>query len=819
MRALSGLAQDARYGVRLLRRQPGFAFLSVLTMAVGIGAASTLFSVTYGVLLRPYPWPNAGRLVRVSETRPGARTSLPPLMTNASFLAWRDAPATVEGLAAYDDDDLTLTEGSTSSRLHVIRTSAALFDVLGVRPALGAVFPAADETDGRQRVLVLSDGLWRSRFGGSSGVIGQTVRLDGEAYTIIGVMPRGFYFPTPEAQAWRPYVMRPVGGPDPNTRNVALFDAVALLREGVTPAQAAAEGTARSRSAPDLGIVAMAIFGTHNPPDIEVVPYAEAVTAGVRQALLALMSAVALLLATAVANVAGLQLVRAASRRREVALRASLGAGPVRLLQQLLTENAIVAVAGAIAGLGLAVWLHALLPRLLPADFPRIDDVVLDWHVVAFASAAAACATLAFGMLPAVTARRIALVDVLNDDSLAPVGGGVRSAAGRLRVLIMAGQVAVAVVLIVGASLLTRSVLALSFVDRGFEPRHLVTATLALPDYRFDPARRAAFVDTLLTRLREVPSVQHAAAANVVPLMQREALMAFQMPGPNGMRDVHAASRIVSPGYFAALGMRLVSGRDFTAADTAHSQPVAIVNQAFVREYLDGDPLAATLPSGRDDHSGPTAIVGIVDDVRQRSAADPPQPEIFQSYRQTGGLDISEPVIVVRTEGDPAAFVPALRSFVAEQDPLVVLTGTLTMDERLSASLARPRLYAVLLGTFAILALLVSGIGVFGVLSYAVAQRAREIGVRAALGATPRQIVALVLRQGLWATLGGVAAGLVAAALAAASLRSLLFGIQPYDAVSFLAAPAVLVAVAVVACIAPARRAARIDPLRALRSN
>lgn len=816
---LSDALQDARYGLRLLARQPGFALLSVLTTAIGIGAATTLFSVTYGVLMRPYPWPNADRLVRISETRDGTTRQLPPLATNAVFHTWRDDTSAVAALVAYDDEDLTLADGQSSSQVAVIHTTSALFDALGVRPVLGAVFGPAAETPGQGQVLVLSHDLWRSRFASAPDIVGRTVDLDGLRHEVIGVMPAGFFFPTPDAEAWRPFSVPRVAGDDPAVRRISLFESIALLAPGATPEQAAAEGTARAQAAPELGMVAMAVFGTNNPARVEAVPYVSAVTKEVRPALLALMAAVALLLTTALANVAGMQLVRAAGRRREVALRAALGARGARLARQLLTENALLGLAGGAAGLLLAAWLHTIVPRLLPADFPRLDDVVLDWPVVGFAVAAAVLSTLIFGLLPALTARRLSLVEVLNDDSQAPSGGGLRSPAARLRIVIMAGQVAVAVVLIVGASLLTRTLLAMASVDRGYEPRRLVTAQLVLPDFRYDEARRAAVIEGVLERVRQVPGVRAAAFSNVIPLMQREALMAFDMTGPRGRQQVSAAVRTVSPHYFEALGMRLTAGRDFTDADSETAQGAVIVNRAFVRQYLDGDPLTSTLPLGRDQARPGARIVGVVEDVRQRDATSPPQPELFRPYRQLGGIGTSLPIVVVRTEGDPAALVPTLRALVREQDASIALESVTTMEERLRDSLARPRLYAVLLGTFAGLALLVSGLGVFGVLSYAVAQRSREIGVRAALGATPGRIVRLVLRQGLAATVAGVVVGLAVAAFAVVSMRSLLFGIGPFDVVSFALAPAVLVLVAALACVAPARRAARLDPLKALRSN
>ena len=816
-----GLLHDVRYGLRVLRRQPGGAALGILVTALGIGAVATLFSLVYGVLLRPLPWPDADRLALVTETREGQTRVIPNVTSNATYLAWRDQPATVESLAAFTQGSATVTGGGEAERVSIVSTTASLFATLRAAPVMGAVFTADDELPSNPRVLVISYGLWQRRFGSRSDIVGQSMDLDGVPYRIVGVMPAAFYFPDPAGVAWRPFYIAPVLGKDPNARSVSLFGAIARLRPEATVEQASAEGTARSRTAPDLNMVGIAVFGTRGPATVRATPYLAAITADVKPALLVLFAAVGLLLAGAVANVAGMQLARAVARRREVAIRSALGASAGRLARQLLIENLIVGLAGGLAGLLLTSALHRVLPSILPADFPRLQDVAVDWRVATLALVGAVAASLLFGSLPASLARRLNLVEALTEDNLAPVGASLRTRVSRTRSIIMVGQVAVAALLLVGAALLTRSFVSLLVVDRGFVPHNLLTAQLPLPSRMFTSQRRAALVDQLLDRLRTVPGVTHAAATGVLPLVAGDVMMSMQLPPGPGVREgvtgVQANLRVVSPDYLDALGVRLVDGRSFQSTDSLASERVAVVNRTFVQKYLSGSPFSVQLPL-MNAHS--YRVVGVVDDVRTSRVTDPPQPEIYMTYHQVdAGFETSTPAIIVRTTGDPAELTRTLRSLVREQDRSLAVQSVMTMDARIGTSLARPRLYSVLLGAFAGFALLVSGIGIFGVLSYSVAQRAREIGVRSALGATSRNITALVVRQGLGVTVWGIVVGLGAAFVLARQAGSLLYGVTASDPVSFAVVPIVLLAVAAIACYAPARRAARVDPLSVLKGQ
>lgn len=827
---LAGLTQDLRYGVRLLRRQPGFAAVAILTMALGIGATTVLFSVADGVLLKPLPWSDADRLVRITETRQGRTGRVVGTVSNGTFLAWRDHPSTIEDLGGWLTQTATLTGAGDPIRVSIIPTTPSLFPMLKVRPLIGRLFRDGEGARGEPSLVILSYGLWQERFGARPEIAGHLVQLDDKPYTIVGVMPREFVFPDRETRAWTAWSVPPViaeGGMQVGV----IFRAIARLRAGTTSAQAAAEATSRARSAPDMGFAARALFGAVGPIDVSAVPELQAITADVRPAILVLLAAVALLLITATANVASLQLARATTRRREMAVRAAIGAGQRRIVRQLLIENAIVGLCGGAAGLALAAGLQQLLPSLLPAGFPRLDAVALDMRVLSFALAVSVLASVACGLLPAWHTRRVNLVETLSEDGVAPIGGAMRSPMARTRALIMAGQVAIACMLLVGAALLTRSFVSLVRADRGYDPVNVLTARLPLPP-GYPAERRSQLLEALLERLCVVPGVTHAAYGTALPFVSFGGFTAFTMRSPRNPDvelNVQAAQRVVSPDYFAAMRLRLVAGRTLTDADTTTTPPVIVVNRTFARQYLGERPLGFHIPQRRpraggirfaDEHAD-WEVVGVVDDMRQ-DVDSPLQPEIFASIKQitTGSTNLSfDPILVIRTAADPTTYVSTLHRLVQEQAPALALDSVMTMKDRVMTSLAKPRLYAVVLAWFGVFALLIAGVGLFGVLSFSVAQRTREIGVRCALGAQARDIVALVLRQALWIVGVGVAIGLAAALASVRLLSAFLYGISPRDALTFVAVPIVIVAVAAVACLVPARRAAKVDPLTALRAG
>jgi len=817
---------DARYALRGLRREPGFALVAIVTMALGVGATTTLFSVTYGVLLRPLPWHEAERLVRVSESRSGHVPRIPGTITNGSYLAWRAQRSTVEDIGGWRKVPITATIGSASDpvRIQTAAVTPSLFTILKTPPLRGRLFVDDDAVDGvtpqAKNVVILSYGLWQESFGGRDDAIGGVVRIGDQPYSVVGVMPKAFVFPDRDTRAWTPWaVPSTIGG---GVQRLVIFSALARLRPGVTPQQAAAEATSRAQGAPDPGLTIVALFGGSGPANIAAVPAIQMMTADVRPALLVLLAAVILLLATAAANVASLQLARATTRRREIAIRAAIGAGAGRLARQLIVESALLAGAGGAAGLALATALHRALPAILPADFPRAADVAVDLRVVAFALAVTLATSVACGLLPSLFARRVNLVESLTDGVGATVGG-MRTSTGAARALIMAGQLAIACVLLIGAALLSRSFTALLQADRGYDPTHLLTARLSMPGMTLE--RRTEVLETLTSRLGSLPGVRTAAFGNALPLLTAGGFRAMKMRPPSNPAieiDVNTIQRVVSPGFFAALGLRLTAGRPLAETDGKTSPEVIVVNRSFAAKYLGGRPVGAVVPNlgmcrGNNDR---WEVVGVVDDMRQGSVGDPPQPEVFIPFRQNGCANaVPDPIIVVRTAGDPLPYAAALRSLVREQAAGLVPDAILTMEDRVTANIAKPRLYAVVLGGFSVFAVVIAAVGLFGGLSYAVAQRSREIGVRTALGARPGDIIRLVLRQAVVILAAGLMAGVWLAFAASRSLSAVLYGVTPHDLASFVAVPLGVALVAAIACVVPARRAAKVDPLIVLRSG
>jgi putative ABC transport system permease protein len=816
--AASAVLQDTRYAWRLLRRQPAYAALVIATMALGIAATTVIGSVAYGVLLKPLPWADAPRLVRLYETRQGSTRRFGPIMTNGSFLAWRDSPsATVEALGAWSARSATLSGSGEAQQLRVAGITPGLFEMLGRRPAIGRLFDAGDEQSGRPFIAIVSYGMWQQRFGGRADIVGQTLRLDGTSRTIVGVMPAPFSFPDRDTRAWLPLLISPMAVPGQPGRRIQMFQAVGRLRAGSTPEQAAAEATARARTAGDPGPVAMAVFGSNGPVDVTAVPMLQALIGDVKPAILILLAAVALLLVTATANVTSLQLARATGRRRELAIRAALGAARGRLVRQTLVENLLMGLVGGLAGLALAALMHRALPVLLPADFPRLNDLAFDLRIQALAIAVSLAAGLGCGILPALQVARNDVVPALVDDSLAPVGGGLRSPTARARALIMTGQVAIACILLVGALLLMRSFSGLMGASLGYDAVNLLAARVVLPDADFSPERRLQTLDRIVARITATPGVAGAAFSSVLAFTPGEMLSSFPVRRRDGSQvPVQTGARQVSAGYFKVLGQRIVEGREFTVEDTATSRRVVIVNREFARKYLEGRALDWTLP-GAGDHPEEPLIVGVADDTVRRSVTDAPQPEIYHPVTQSP-IDASTVNVLVRTGSDPRAVVPSLRSIVRETAPGAPLDSIQTMEDLVSGSLSRPRLYAVLLGTFAAFALAIAGVGLFGVLSYTVAQRAREIGVRTALGAQVRDIVGLVVGQSMAIAGAGLALGLVASVWLTSALQKFLYGVTAHDPVSFIVVAGVLFGVAVLASVVPARRAAKVDPVKVLRA-
>ena len=816
---IAGLVQDLRYTIRLQRRRPGPGLVSAITMALGIAASTVLFSIAWGVLVKPLPWPDADRLVRLEERRHGATRQLPGIMTNGPFLAIREAPTTLDAIAAYRAQTATMTGGAEPERIRITATTASLFPLMRMTPVRGSVFTSADET---VPVTVISYGLWQRRFGAREDIIGSAIAFDGVAYTIVAVAGRDFLFPDAETDAWIPSSIRPTASADGGSW-IQIFSAIARLKDGATAAQAGQEATARAQSAPDGGMAAMAVFGTRGAAEITAQPVLDALTSDVKSALIVLLAGVGLLLATATANIAGVQLARAATRRKEMAVRAAIGAGSGRLARQVITESVVTGLGGGALGFALAAALHRSLPQLLPAGFPRVQDITLDWRVALFAFAIALLASLAAGLAPALQARRLNLVESLVED--APTSGRAfgRSGIARVRGAIMTGQVAVACVLLVGAVLLTRTFVAMLNADRGFEASNVLTAELATPGGLFTSERRAQLVTQVLDRLRARNDIAAAGISTSVPLVPGDAVIAFTLPPPPGQDvpvQVQASYRMISPGYLEAMGIRLVAGRLLDQRDTPTSSPALLVNRAFAGKYLSADSVGRRIPAaligGKDDWE----VAGIIEDVRMGSnLTETAQPEILVSYLQFPEGLRGDPIFAIRTRHDPSVMISTLRQTVRELDSTATLQSVVTMEERVAGSLAHPRLYAVVLTGFGIFALIIAGVGLFGALSYAVTQRSKEIGIRAALGARPRAVARLIVADALIVALAGCVIGLGAAAVMSRALASFLFGVDAGDPGTFALAALAILAASAAACVVPVRRAVRLDPLQALKAE
>ena len=810
----AGLRQDLKYALRMLRRQPRFAALVITTMALGIGATTTLFSVTYGVLIKPLPWPAGDRLVTLNETRGGHAPRFGSF-SNAAYLAWREDARTIDEIGAWTPRTLTLTGAGDPERIRAVVVTASLLRAIGARPVAGAMFADNDEL---APVVIVSESLWKQRLGATTDVIGRAIQLDGESRTIVGVLPDAQGYPDPQTRAWLPFRV-----PPPTGNLLSMFEAIARLRPGATVEQAAAEGAARGRVAADTGMTTMAIFGGDGAVDVHARPLADALTANVQRPLTVMLAAVGLLLLIAVTNIASLQLARATSRRRELAIRASIGASGGRILRQLVIEAVVLGLAGGLSGLALASALQHAAPSLLPPDFPRLSEVTAGRPAVLFAIAISIATSIGFGLAPAWRLKRLDLVGALAEDGAAPAGAG-HTGVARTRLLIVTGQIAIACVLLVGALLLSRSFVELLNADRGYDPAPVLSARVALPASAYTPTRRTIILDQIIDRLNRTPGVR-AAFTTELPLTPGGSTSAFTIPSAaaiSGTATVQASPRIVSPAYFAALDLRILEGRSLEDADTETSEPVVVVNETFRRRYLGKTALGAKLPMALwgQNQAGDATTVGVVEDIRYLGATTTSLAELYFSYRQLKvGVRPSIAWVFMRTDGDPHVQAPLLRAAVTEADSTLIAEGIMTLEERLLAgSLARPRLYAVLIASFAGLAVMVTGVGLFGVLSYSVAARMRELGVRAALGASRFSLVRLVVQQGLVVATVGIATGLAAAAWLGRFIETMLYGVTARDGWTYLIVPAVLLVVALLACAIPARRLANLDPLKALRS-
>ena len=799
------LWQDLRYAVRSLARSPGFAVAAIATLAIGIGGTTAIFSVVNGVLLRPLPFARSERLVGVwgHHVTIGRETASLP-----DFLDWRRESRAVEDMAAFANTRFNLAGDGEPEVVRGAAATANLLPLLGLAPSAGRAFTADEERAGAARVVLLGDGFWRRRFGARPDVLGRTLQLSGVPHTVVGIAPPALRLQQ-EVDVWTPLVTDTVLG-----RRNDFLTVVGRLRAGATLAQAQEELTTVARR------LAVEYPASNAGWGVELVALQEQMVGAVRPALLVFMGAVALVLLIACANVANLMLARVTAREREVTIRAALGASRGRLARQLLTESAVVALAGGALGLLLAVWGVQGLRTLQPGTIPRAEEVGIDPAALLFALGVSLLTGLLFGLLPALRVVRRDPRAGLQASSRGSTGGtGVRSTRGAL----VLAEVALAFMLLIGAALLIRSFSRLQEVDPGFAGQGILTARLSFPRNAYaEPEQRVAFAERLMERLRATPGVRAAALVSDPPLGGSAPYWAFSVEGVEPPAAEVVQDAVVfsaGPGYFETVGIPLADGRLPAASDRADAPPVAVVSRSLARRYWpDRSPLGARITFGDPADTASTwmTIVGVVGDVRQASLAEAPYPQVYLPYAQ---LPVRSIVITARGPSDPLTLLPALKARVAELDPGLPLSQVATMDQVVTATLARPRVNAVLLGGFALVALALAAVGIYGVIAYGVVQRTRELGIRMALGAGSEQLLRLVVRQGMAPVLAGVALGAVGALAGGRALESLLFGVGAADPLTFAAVTAFLLLVAFAASYLPARRAARSDPMVALRND
>jgi putative ABC transport system permease protein len=795
---LEQLGQDARYAFRQLRRSPGFAAVAILTLAVGTGANTAIFSLVNSLVLKPLAYDEPGQLVQVWESQAGVAANL---VSPGVFLDWRTQATTMDSLAAFRGIDLNLTSAGEPERISGLRMTADGLRVLRARPLLGRIFAADEDQPGREPVIVLTSELWRRRFGSDPGIVGRTIQLNEAPVTVIGVLPPGF-LPRAQDEFVVPYVFDPAWR---DLRSGHFLQVMGRVKSGVPLAQARAELAAiYGRS--------QALFPAWKKGwSVNVVPLQEEFVGEVKPALLLLLAAVVVVLLVACTNVANLLLAKASARQREIAVRAALGASRGRVIRQLLAESVLLSLLGAGLGLALAFWSVAGLRHFVAAlNLARAHEIAVDGRVLGTTLLVALVTGVAFGLAPALQASRFSLTAVLNDAARGSAAGG-----RRLRQTLIVAEVALALVLLVGAGLLLNSFRRLTQVPSGFAPEQALTMQLSLPAKKYPiNASRAAFFRQILARIEALPGVDSAAVSAALPLAGGIPNNYFKVAGRAGIAEPGylADYDFGTPHFFRALGIPLRRGRAFTAAD--ESGRVAIVSEEFVRRYFPGEnPLGQRLTQGQEGWE----IVGVVGDVRARGLAQEVQPIVYRP--QSAAEASSNPHLVVRATLPPRLLAESVRRAILEVDPDQPVASVRTLDDVVAGSVADRRLTLGLLAGFAGTTLGLAAIGLYGVIAYSVAQRTRELGIRLALGATRRDVLALVLGEGMRLVLVGLLLGLGAAVGLSRLLVTMLFQVAPTDPQTFAAVSLGLLAVALLAAWLPARRAARVDPMVALRAE
>jgi putative ABC transport system permease protein len=808
------IAADVRYAFRTLRRNPGFAIVVLLTLALGIGANAAIFSVVNGVLLRPLPYPDADRLMVIwgDLRRPGIN-DIPA--SAGEYVDYRDRSHAFEQVAAYDTVGFNLTGGGEPERVEGAVVSTTFFTLLGASAQVGRTFVPAEDQPGRDDVVVLSHSLWTRRFSANPAIVGQTIPVDGRPTQVVGVMPAAFQFPERSIEIWKPFLLDAEALSD-NNRGSHGYTALARLKAGISRQQAQA----------DLNAVTAAFKADHpgnyrNGFGATLHPLQEEIVGDTGRPLMVLLGAVAVVLLIACANVANLLLARAASRRKEIALRTALGASRGRLVRQLMTESVLVSAIGGLIGLGLAAWGVDVLIASAPDSIPRIQEVGVDARVAGFTALVSLATGLVFGLAPALRASRAPLNDALKEGGRAG-GGGVHGFAGRALVV---SEVALSLVLLIAAGLLIHSFTRLQDVAPGFDSSRLLTFRLSLSESRYTTFEKGqSFFDEFFTGLRRSPGVRAVAAINALPFSGLGGSRSFHIEGREEKRpedQTEEQLRIVTDGYFTAMGIPIVAGREFSDRDALNQPRVAVVNGAMARKHWPHESPIGRRVSFSTNEPHWYEIVGVAGNIKHRALEAADRPELYVPYRQPlfAGWTVRPMYVIARTSADPASTVAIARHEVARVDRDQPISDVRTMDERIGRSLSSRRFSMVLIALFAGLALTLAAVGIYGIVAYSVTERTHEIGVRVALGAQRRDVMAMVVRQGMAMTLVGTAIGVAASAALARLMSSLLFGVSAVDPATFVAIPLLLIAVALAACYVPARRAMRVDPLQTLRAE
>jgi putative ABC transport system permease protein len=804
----AGVRRDLLHALRVLWRSPGFAFVAVLTLALGIGANTAVFSVVHTVLFRPLPVEGLDRLVVIREDLPDLNL-LDAELAPAEVLDLSARRDVFEAVSGFRAGDRTLTSHQEPTRISTAETLGDFAGVFGARPHLGRLYGPEHSTDGPHEVAVVSYGLWQQLSGGDPSFVGRTIQLNGTAHEVVGVMPPDFRYPR-QVQVWVPFKYTD-RWKRPQARGSLFMTTVARLRPGVTPEQLSSHLRAEVSSWNEQYHSGSGVGKVLSSTD-----FVEYIAGPLRLILLVLGGAVAFVLVIAAANVASLQLVRTAGRAKEIAVRSAMGAGRGRIVRQLLIESAVLALLGGLLGLGIGTLALKLLEQWEPAQQMDLTEISLDPVVLALTGLIALLTALAFGTIPALRASRVHPQEVLRESTRGASAGLGRSRLLRTSVIV---QIALALVLLLGSGLMIRTLSRLLASDPGFDPAEVTTAQLSVAGSAYDtPERRPAFFDELLERVRTAPGVESAALVSDVPFDGQNDSSPFDIldraPRP-GEPERHAEASIVSPGYFSTMGIPLLRGREFDVTERPGSPVVALIDRTFAEQFFPGeDPVGRQIRGYTGD---PTTIIGVVERVDHDEIGDAPKAVAYYSFSQQPSRGAR--TIVIRSAQPVEDLTRMLRSVVTDLDPNVPLYDIQTMEDRIERSLGPRRLAMLALGAFAVLSLLLAALGVYGVIRYTTKQRTHEIGIRLAIGAQPKNIVGLVLRQGMVLTVIGLGLGIGAALAVTRLMTGILFGVSPHDPTVFAAATALLASVALVATGMPAFRATRVDPVEVLRGE